>query len=444
MSSTSSSHQAPSDDNDTDATPYASNIAFLSLKYAPGKRCICFKQTKFELASSLCPQHGYHDSKSKIKKRRSLCVAGDSRKRKESDIQDRDYAPPGRRITGNATELQPRTSPNSWSIRHLHRANNAAATVTRGFIAELRFVNDYLGQILATGSASGPYIRSFQFSECPPLTRIDFLEWPLSARMTIYRYFLVAAKAAVIFPGKNSEKTFRQLNKRLDTRILYTNSQVYSEARSVLYGENNFIAAEPTDFFRPTGIQGLRASTAKKIKHVSFLTKGTGPQVSGVGSKSLSTSIKSTILQCPAFLKLDTLTIRFEVFRPVFVSMYTLQQYAETHGLDGNIVSAYNKTDIVMNAAATVAYQALRRKSPFQGLREIENRFESARVPKKEPCLKHVIEVCLFRTSESTDEYREQSQALREAILDMLFEEMERDVQGADERFRDFVRRYPE
>ncbi|KIW99324.1 uncharacterized protein Z519_00987 [Cladophialophora bantiana CBS 173.52] len=444
MPSTSSSHLAPPDDKDIDTTSHASNIAFLSLKYAPDKKCICLKQTKFELASSICPQHGYHDSKSKIKKRKSLCVAGGSRKRKESDIQDRDFAPLRRRTTRNATELQRRTSPNSSSIRYLNCANNTATIVARGFIAELCFMNDYLRQILATSSASDPYIRSFQFSECPPLTQIDFLEWPLSARMTIYRYFLVAAKAAVIFPGKRSEETFRQLNKRLDMRILYTNSQVYREARSVLYGENNFIAAEPTDFFRPTGIQGLRASTARKIKHISFLTKGTGAQVSDVGSKALSTSINSTILLCPAFLRLDTLTIRSEVFRPLFVSMYKLQQYAENHGLDGNIMSAYNKTDTVMNAAATVAYKALRRKSPFQGLREVENRFESARVPKKEPCLKHVIEVCLFRSSESTEECRKQSQALRGAILDMLFEEMERDVQGADERFRDFVRRYPE
>ncbi|OQV08702.1 hypothetical protein CLAIMM_12930 [Cladophialophora immunda] len=442
MSLTPSSPPAPPDNNDT--ALYAPCAPFISLKYAPNKKCICFHQAKFELATSLCPQHGYHDSKSKVTEWKNSHVAGNVQKKGRGTRDSRDNRPRARvRRRRNTAEPQPRRPRNPLYPRHSYITNHAEQSAVGAFAAELGLMNDNLRLVLTSRSPSDEFIRSFEFSERPPLTQIDFLDWPLDARKIIYRFLLVPTKRAVIFPGKNSLETFRQLNPELDTRILHTNSQVYREARSVLYGENNFIATEPADFFFPCGIQGLRASTTTRIKHITFLRKGSGPTMCDISSEVMSTSILSVIRQCPAFLQLDTLTIRFEVFRPATVNMLNLQvQYANS-GMDNNIRLAYNKTDVVMTAAATVAYKALRRKAPFQGLKEVENRYESVCEPTKDGAIKHVIEMCLFRTRKPVVEYQEQSQVLREAILDMLFEEKERDLQGADEKFRNFVRQYP-
>ncbi|KIX98681.1 uncharacterized protein Z520_05982 [Fonsecaea multimorphosa CBS 102226] len=445
---------APSENNETalsapldnqDTTLSAPSAPFISLKYAPGNKCICAKQGICELATSLCPQHGYHDNKSKVTKRKSSCIAGESHETAKDGKDRRDRKPRDRvRRRRNTAEPQPRRSRNPFYPRHSLPTSNAERTAVGAFAAELRLMNDTLRQVLTGRSASDDYIRSFQFSERPPLTQIDFLDWPLEARKIIYRFLLVPAKRAIIFPGKDSNHTFSQLNPDLNARILRTNSQVYSEARNILYSENSFTAAEPSDFFYPNGVQGLRASTANKIKHISFLRKASGPKLCDIDSKVLSTSILSLIFQCPAFLSLDTLTIRFEVLRPVTVNMHNLQVQYANNGIDCDIRSVYNKTEVVMTAAAMVAYKTLRRRSPFQGLKEVENRFVSVFEPNRDRCIRHVTEICLFRTSEPVMEYQAQSQMLREAILDMLFEEKERGVQGAEERFRDFVRRYPE
>ncbi|OAP61656.1 hypothetical protein AYL99_03859 [Fonsecaea erecta] len=446
MSSPTSSPPAPPDDNHIVLS--SPGAPFITLKYAQKGSCICDKQTMSQLATSLCPLHGYHDSKAKIVKRKSSCVADDSQeKERDGDYRvrrdRRDRGSQGRvRRRNTEPQSQPRRSWNPYLLRYPPVTSHAETTAVGVFAAELNLLNNNLRRILTSRSASDEFIHSVQFSERPPLTQIDFLDWPLEARKIVYRSLLVPATRAVIFPGKNSNVTFHQLNPDLNANILRTNSQVYSEARNILYSENNFTAAEPADFFYPNGVQGLRASTANKIKHISFLRRDSGPNLCDLNSQVLSTAILSLINQCPAFLNIATLTIRFEVLRPVTVNMLNLQVHYAHNGIDHNIRSAYNKTDVVIMAAATVAYRALKRKSPFQGLKEVEDRFESVCDANKDRVIKHVIEMCLFRTSEPVETYQKHSQMLREAIVDMLFGEKEREVPGADEKFRDFVRRY--
>ncbi|KIW79963.1 hypothetical protein Z517_06578 [Fonsecaea pedrosoi CBS 271.37] len=433
----------PPDDDDTALS--APSASFVSLKYAPSQKCICANRAESELATSLCPQHGYHDSKSKIVIQKNSYGVGDAQKRGR-DTQDRhDNSAQGRvRKRKNTPEFRPQRSRTPLYSRYPLGTNNAGMGAVGAFTAELGLMNDNLHRMLTHPSASDEHIHSVQFSERLPLKQIDFLEWPLEARKLIYRFLLVPAKRSVIFPDKDSNDTFRQLNPDLNARILQTNSQVYREARTILYGENTFVGAEPSDFFFPTSIQGLRASTAARIKHLSFVRKGTGPTLCDIDSNVLSTSILSLIQQCPAFLLLKTLTIRFEVIRPLTVNMFNLQVQYANNGIGSNIKSAYNKTEVATKAAAKVAYRALRKKSPFQGLKEVANRFESVWDPSKDGAIKHVIEMCLFRTEEPRVEYQEHSQMLREAILDMLFEEKERDVDGADMRFQNFMKLCPE
>ena len=464
--------------------------SFLTLQYNPRKRCLCYyhhlvrngvkhtdKHNSSFDPSSICPYHG-HDNKSKTPVRKtSIPVQTSSTKRKrtflDEDPEDDDYEPQQRqgpsttrarhhtpKSTSHAVRLskgaalnesaedpfytprqsqKPARAPPHKSSPPTPHKSRAEPTNPQQFqhdtyVQDLCLREAGAWRTQQSGSCSDEDLqwRSHSESETSPLTEIDFFEAPFEARKIIYRYFLVPS-AKIIFPGQNSSQTFRQLNPNLRTDILFTHPMIYNECRSIFYGENNFIANDPADFFLPIGIQGLRPSTARRIKHISIVKRG-GVKECDITSEEVARSLHHMTINSPAFLGLQSITIRFEVSQPSGLDLFNLQMYVNERGADVDVRSMYIKRGLVGSAAAKVAYMALKKGSPFRGLVYKESK-HTVCDNEVEDQTSSVYQVCLFRSKEPESEHREEKATLRRAILTMLTDEKLRKVQGSEKRF---------
>ena len=282
--------------------------------------------------------------------------------------------------------------------------------------------DDFLGEIS---------LMKAKTQEASPL--ITIFELPIEVRKKIYRNFLVTSTAKIIFPGKSSCNTFEQMNPDLHTKILCANSQFYKDCRSVLYGDNNFIAEDPADFFQPVGIDRLRASTAAKIKHISIVRKG-GVKKCDIDGEYLASSLHNMCLKSPAFLGLKTITIQLELARPTHLNFFTLQMYLNDRGADADVRAMYKKEPMLQRTAAKVAFAAFMKGAPFQGL--IRNASSNDDYDKDQTV--DVTGVRLFRSKAPQEEYKEEEGYLDKTILNTLADEVAFEVPGGLRRFRQY------
>ncbi|ETI24651.1 hypothetical protein G647_04020 [Cladophialophora carrionii CBS 160.54] len=407
----------------------------MTLRYNPSKKCLCAYQSTIEIGDSLCPYHGCYGDKSKTFSRKDTASTPVPRKRKRDDDQEAEEQDHGPQLSPGLTLTDKRQA-----TRRISPENVAEERVNAGPC----LLKEQAQQLLHDGSPFDQHPDASPNSEIGPLVEIDFLKAPLEARKLIYRYLLVPSSKSITFPSQQASNTFSELNPELQTNILFTHPVVYNECRPILYGENIFVARSATDFFLPTGIQGLRPATARRIKHISIVRKGTANQCD-ITSHALASSLHSMVLQSPAFLGLRTITFRFEVGRPVHMNLFTLQMYLSSHNVTADVRAMYKKAKVVKDAAAKVAFKALQKGSPFQGLCLVEESEHTIWIPGRGrgSHTVNVNEVCLFRTSEAGDTYEEEKQMLRTSILDVLRGEKLNDVPGADRRYEWFCRKCP-
>ncbi|KAJ9617011.1 hypothetical protein H2200_000732 [Cladophialophora chaetospira] len=380
----------------------------VSLRYNPGKKCLCM--TSIQLGPYLCAHHGIHDNKSKgpPHKEAGYTQSPNKRKRDEDEEECWDMFPE----TPATPKPQPiqrgnRIDPTQYGDVELCLLKNLVQNLPNEFDPERFF-----------GRLPQPDIE--------PLTQLDFLDTPLEARKLIYRYLL----------------TFADLNPELQTNIVLTNRQVYKESIPILYGENCFVARETSDFFPPNGIKQLRRTTAQRIKHIMILRSGRAEDCN-ITSQELADSLHSMVLQSPAFLKLQTVSIRFEVRRPAHVNLFQAQMYLQQHGVDPNFArTLYKKHPTIVDAAARLAWKALEKKSPFHKLMMLEDADYAVQEGGQNSKV-NVSKVCLVRNKELALEYSDDRDNLYHAIVNMLLDEMSREVQGAEARWDWFKRYYP-
>ncbi|KIW68672.1 hypothetical protein PV04_04599 [Phialophora macrospora] len=407
---------------------------WMTLRYNPSKKCLCTYKSGVGIGDSLCPYHGIHDDKSKSSSRKEAAPAQFPNKRKRDDDQDREAQDHTLRLSPTLATTDQRRGVRSMSLEMI---------TEESFNAELCRLKERAQRLLDDESPSDQPPNASPNTERGPLREIDFLQAPLDARKLIYSYLLVPSSRTITFPKQQSTHTFSELNPELQANILFAHPLVYKECRPILYGENNFVAQSAGDFFLPTGIQGLRPATARRIKHISIIRKGSANECD-ISSQKLAASLHSMVLQSPAFLGLRTITIRFEVSRPAHLNLFTLQTFLQGHNVTADARAMYKKAKMVKDAAATVAFKALRKGSPFQGLCLVEESERTVWAPEGGGSrIVDVNEVCLFRTCDAGVEYQEDRQTLRRAILDALLDEKLHDVPGADGRFTWFCRKCP-
>jgi hypothetical protein len=408
----------------------------MTLRYNPSKKCLCAYKTGVDIGDSLCPYHGCDDDKSKTPSRKETASVQLPNKRKWDEDQDRE-------AQDHTLQLSPTLA--TTDQRRAVRSNSLEMITEERFNTELCRLKEQAQRLLDDDSPSDRLPNAASNSERGPLLEIDFLQAPLDARKLIYSYLLVPSSRTITFPKPQSSLTFSELNPELQTNILLAHPLIYNECRPILYGENNFMAQSATDFFLPTGIQGLRPATARRIKHISILRTGTAKECD-ISSQELASSLHSMVLQSPAFLGLRTITIRFEVSRPAHMNLFTLQMYIHGHGVTADVQAMYKKAEMVKSAAAKVAFKALRKGSPFQGLCLVEESEHTITVPGgvgQGSKTVDVNEVCLFRTRKTGVEYQEDQDTLRRVIMEDLLDEKLHDVPGADGRYRWFCKKCP-
>ncbi|EXJ60508.1 hypothetical protein A1O7_04661 [Cladophialophora yegresii CBS 114405] len=405
----------------------------MTLRYNPGKKCLCTYKTTVKIGDSLCPYHGYYDDKSKTLSRTETASTPLTNKRKR-DVYEKEEQDHGPQLSlGLAVADKPQV------IRRVSPQTDAEERFNVG----LCLIKEQAQQLLDDGSLLDRHPHASTSSQSGPLLKIDFLRAPLEARKLIYRYLLVPSSRSITFPSQQGGDTFSELNPELQTNILFTHPFIYNECRPILYGESTFVARSATDFFLPTGIQGLRPATARRIKHIAIVRIGTANECD-ITSHALASSLHSMVLQSPAFLGLRSVTLRFEVNRPVHLNLFTLQMYLNRHGVTADVRAMYKKAQVVKDAAAKVAFKALQKGSPFQGLCLVEESEHTTWGPGGVPSRTvDVNEVCLFRTREAGHTYEEEKQTLQGVITDMLLDEILYDVPGAVGRYWWFCRKCP-
>lgn len=412
----------------------------LTLPYNPRRLCLCDRQINTPIASTLCPYHGLtdrskqphyllsHATQKKIKRKRG----------QDCDAEDQDYTPRPRRKSTRTPQkvlLNPTVPPSLHPSRVIKPERDVVVVDVEEVAIKENQTPD--AKVFPDQDPmSQPSISQ------GPLLELDFLRAKPDVRKLIYRYLLVPSSETINFPDPESDQTFSQLNPEVQPTIMLTNSQIYRECRPILYGENNFIASDPLDFFTPTGIQGLRASTVQRIKHISLVRRG-GREDCDFSSQTLADALHRMTLKSPGFLNIRTLTIRFEVTRPANINLEELQVYLNSHNAPQNAVAIYNKTGIVLDAAARVAHKALTCNAPFQGLTVLDDTEYFVEVPGGKNVINSVIEVCLFRTDDPDVTFPQETSRLRKVILLMLGFDQGAGLAGADEEIKSFIMKYP-
>lgn len=300
-------------------------------------------------------------------------------------------------------------------------------------------MNQTIEQTLASGDAVDTYIYSHPsyMRRAEPLTTIDFLDSGLEFRQIIYHHLLVPTSKTITFPSRTAAHSGKIVKPRLETSILYLNSQVYREATRVLYGENKFIAADPSDLFLPNGLQGLRRRTIKFIGHLSFEKKGGAADLCYETIESMYTPIWKMVVDYPGFLSLKKLTIRREVIRPVDLNIFALHMITVNQGKPLDMKQMYNK-EMVLAAAAKLAWKAAFRGSIYEGLVFVEETKDEA-CSENEGYLSSAIEVCLARDVDAgADEAAESN--LHSAVMDMLVHQKQGDLAASDQAYRRYMK----
>ncbi|EXJ91812.1 hypothetical protein A1O3_00362 [Capronia epimyces CBS 606.96] len=145
------------------------------------------------------------------------------------------------------------------------------------------------------------------------------------------------------------------------------------------------------------------------------------------------------MLNHPGFLGLKKLTIRREVVRPVDLDLFRLQMVTANQGKPLDIRRIYNKQEMVVEAAAKLAWRAAHRDSIFEGLVYVQQGEEEVRSGMR-IFLSNTIEVCLIRGGK-TGVATAAENDLHSALLDMLFHGKEADMSGADRAYRRYLRK---
>lgn len=418
-----------------------------ALRYTQPQPCISHPSAP-EPDVSLYPQHGSVNSPSKkveAVKRKRPSQEGQARtnKKRTREEEDSDFEPVKRRrtkIAVSGSKLFPTETPRPRNprpeavrFREAWRARLAAAmnagfnlTITRG---------DGDGDA-PDGDAPLP-----ASSEPAHLTQIDFLSSSLEFRKIIYRYLLVPTSKTIIFPEFPSRHAFRNANPELHAGILVTNWQVYHEARAILYGENKFVAPEPSRFFSPLGIRSLRPRTASMIKHLSLEKAGSAAAQMQESAEQIKAQIWQMMIETPAFLNLKKLTIRRQITRPTDPSIFWARMNVcyQSHPIDWT--PFYKKRALVMCAAGALAYQAEMRRSAFHGLVVVEDgdHYVSTLAGIH---INNVIEICLVRNPGPEVDHAKAKRDLHEEVLNVLWDQKESGVPLADTRFRLYAERY--
>lgn len=440
------SHLAAMEDQEIDCVTYLVNTPSgpcLTLPYNSRRLCLCDRQHITPIASTLCPYHGPIDRGKKLYYNLPPGTQKKNKRRRDRDrnAEDQDYTPRPRRKIAHTPQKVLKTPTMPPSPQPSRAIDPGRGVEARTFV-HLQKVEIKEKQTFDAKNLPDQDPKPQSNIRRRPLLELDFLQANPDARKLIYRYLLVPSSETITFPEPQNTQTFRQLNLELQPAIILTNSQVYRECRPILYGENNFIAADPSDFFAPTGIEGLRASTAQRIKHISLVRRG-GREQCDFSSQTLAEALHRMTLKSPGFLNIRTLTIRFEVTRPASINLEELQMYLNSHNAHRNAVAIYNKTGVVLDAAARVAHKALTGNSPFQGLTVLDDTEYYVEVPGGEDVINSVIEVCLFRTDEPNVNFPEETSRLRKVILQMLGFDQGAGLSGADREIRRFIMTYP-
>jgi hypothetical protein len=262
-----------------------------------------------------------------------------------------------------------------------------------------------------------------------------FFEASLEARKLIYRYLLIPPGGLIFFRWSDCDFTFSNLNPEFQPTIIFAHPQIYRESRNILYGENTFFAFDAEDFFLPTGIDGLRASTAQRIKHIGVFRRG-GPRDCDTTSDELARSLYRLSLKTPAFHGLRTLNLNFQCLRPAGLNLFDVQMYLNHHKVQVDARAIYNKSEMVKEAAAMIAFQAERKGAPFQGLTIQEDLIRHEMTLNGKSISNSMISLTLFRTQEPANEYEPEAMALSFVTYDMMRRRRIEDIPGSYEEFK--------
>lgn len=379
----------------------------VTLKYAESGSCIC-SPTATAFVQSLCPRHGHRDFLTK-----------------QPSEQARDF---GRAEEEEANRQPLRTPPHS--NEHPPQVFNAPSDMT-----------DSLECLLDVQRPSVPYRRPARTRRRRPLTSIDFLHAPPEFRHLIYRYLLVSTSGSIFFPRPDSPDTIGAAGSDIQPSILYLNRQVYSEGVKILYGENKFVAPDPSHLFLPNGLQGLRRRTISLIRHLGFEKTGFAMRMHQETSAAVYQPIWWMMLDYPGFLTLKKITIRREVIRPIDLNIFTLQMLLAEQGGPADAPVLYKKKNLVMHVAGKLAFKVATRGADFRGLFIVDDSEFEVRTP-KEFCLSNVIEVCLTREDGVRDMVAGEQQDLSRIIQEALFDEKDAGMPGAEQAYSLWLQRY--
>ncbi len=269
--------------------------------------------------------------------------------------------------------------------------------------------------------------RSASPVDLPPhLTSIDFFAASLEVRKLVYRYLLVPSSGRIFFPDPVSSVSGGDKNPELSIAIIYANRQVYQEASRVLYGENRFVAAKPSDLFLPTGLAGLLRKTTGLIRHLAFERRGSAPDLCQETSQDVLTPIWKMVCQYPGLLGgLKKISIRREVLRPANFDFLHLQRYFVQHGDPVDTTPLYKKKDMIMSVAAGLAYYAATRAAEFTGMFIVEESDREIATP-THSWLSNAFELCLTKADNTSNNGTHGTPLnLTETVLGVLFEERE-------------------
>ncbi|EXJ93455.1 hypothetical protein A1O1_01847 [Capronia coronata CBS 617.96] len=395
-------------------------------EYARADSCIC-STSSTPFVRSMCPFHSDRDFVSEMPKR----TQGFSRSPEKRRLDP--YLDSPTREANDAKRQK--TSNTDFPVINIPRPHQEPSY----FFVAAEMLEKNITQKPVFGDEPGEQIRTQPSSLCQPVppATIDFLGASPECRRLIYRHLLVSPSKSITFSDRTASPSVQAPRRHLQTSILYLNSQIYREATKVLYGENTFIAAHPSQLFLPNGLQGLRRRTTKFIRHLSFEKSGSGADLCYETSESLYQPIWKMMVAYPGFLSLRKLTLRREVLRPADLDLRALRNLTVKQGKPIDPRPVYDKKDMVIAAAAKLAWKAADRRCIFEGLVHVEDEEKEVRW-KNRTFLSNTTEVCLTMDGEDGVDLSAENN-LHSALLDILFHGREGDLGGADRAYRQYL-----